>query len=251
MLHGVSSRPNLTPIKTQLHHPPMNLTCLSSPLLSFPFSSLRPKRLHSFRPLSSLRETKKPTLRKASNVPQNLKFGNKKAGGGGEVGGEEESSGGELGGDTALKGTVLAGLLLLGVVGGFGAVGYIYKDQVNAFLTQFSGFIEGYGPAGYALFVAVYAGLELAGDASRDMGICECRCIWTSYHPRRIRGGITWRKWSTIDLRPWPISYSLGSSLCDAACKGCCERYRLEPTSFVQVSGTSIMPMIQNVTLKG
>lgn len=82
-------------------------------------------------------------MRKASNVPQNLKFGNKKAGGGGGVGGGEESSGGELGGDTALKGTVLAGLLLLGVVGGFGAVGYIYKDQVNAFLTQFSGFIEG------------------------------------------------------------------------------------------------------------
>ena len=43
----------------------------------------------------------------------------------------------------AVKGTILAGLLLVGVVGGFGSVGYIYKDQINAFLTQFSGFIEG------------------------------------------------------------------------------------------------------------
>lgn len=99
-------------------------------------------------------------MRKASNVPQNLKFdNNKKKGGGG--GGEDEGSEGESGGDAALKGTVLAGLLLLGVVGGFGAAGYVYKDQINAFLTQFSGFIDGYGPAGYAIFVAVYAGLEI------------------------------------------------------------------------------------------
>lgn len=64
-------------------------------------------------------------------------------------------------GDTALKGTLLAGVLLVGVVGGFASVGYVYKDQINAFLNQFSTFIEGYGPAGYALFVAVYAGLEV------------------------------------------------------------------------------------------
>lgn len=48
-----------------------------------------------------------------------------------------------LEGDTALKGTFLAGLLLVGVVGGFASVGYIYKDQINAFLNQFSTFIEG------------------------------------------------------------------------------------------------------------
>lgn len=60
-----------------------------------------------------------------------------------------------------MKGTLIAGLLLIGVIGGFGTVGYLYKDQLNVFLTQFSTFIDGYGPAGYALFVAVYAGLEV------------------------------------------------------------------------------------------
>lgn len=73
---------------------------------------------------------------------------------------ESDSGSGDTGND-AIKGTILAGLLIVGVVGGFGTVGYIYKDQINAFLNHFSVFIEGYGPAGYALFVAVYAGLEI------------------------------------------------------------------------------------------
>ncbi|CAO1946819.1 unnamed protein product [Urochloa humidicola] len=114
-------------------------------------------------PLSSLREPNKATLRKASpNVPFRL-------GGGGSSGKpkdrrpatdkEEEKEG--SGGAGAVTGTLLAGALLVGVVGGFGAAGYVYKDQINTFLTQFSGFIEGYGPAGYALFVLVYAGLEV------------------------------------------------------------------------------------------
>lgn len=64
-----------------------------------------------------------------------------KSGGGDDD--EDKSKGEGLESDTALKGTLLAGVLLVGVVGGFGTVGYIYKDQINAFLNQFSGFIEG------------------------------------------------------------------------------------------------------------
>ncbi|CAO2182118.1 unnamed protein product [Urochloa humidicola] len=149
-----------------------------SPVLSSHFSPpaapgaspWRRRLLHRGRafqpPLSSLREPNKATLRKASpNVPFRL-------GGGGGGGGnpkdrrrpaadeEKEEAEGD-GGAGAVTGTLLAGALLVGVVGGFGAAGYVYKDQINSFLTQFSGFIDGYGPAGYALFVLVYAGLEV------------------------------------------------------------------------------------------
>ena len=60
----------------------------------------------------------------------------------GEDGKGDVGSGGSEG-ETAVKGTLLAALFLVAVVGGFGSVGYIYKDQINGFLTQFSGFIEG------------------------------------------------------------------------------------------------------------
>uniref|UniRef100_A0A0D9V8P3 TVP38/TMEM64 family membrane protein n=1 Tax=Leersia perrieri TaxID=77586 RepID=A0A0D9V8P3_9ORYZ len=151
---------------------PQQLT--PSPVLSSHFSPPAPggspawRRSH--RRVSSLRDPDKATLRKASpNVPFRL------GGGGGGSGDtkdrrpaadqeEEEAAAGEdeeVGGAGAITGTLLAGALLVGVVGGFGAAGYVYKDQINTFLTQFSGFIDGYGPAGYALFVLVYAGLEV------------------------------------------------------------------------------------------
>ena len=48
-----------------------------------------------------------------------------------------------FGGNAAVKGTFIAGLLLIGVVGGFSAAGYMYKDQINDLLTQFAELIEG------------------------------------------------------------------------------------------------------------
>ncbi|GJN16966.1 hypothetical protein PR202_gb03998 [Eleusine coracana subsp. coracana] len=143
-----------------------------SPVLSSHFSPPAPgaspwrrRRLRgrAFHPLlSSLREPDKATIRKASpNVPFRL-------GGGGSGSpkdrrppADDEEKEEEGSGAGALTGTLLAGALLVGIVGGFGAAGYVYKDQVNTFLTQFSSFIDGYGPAGYALFVLVYAGLEV------------------------------------------------------------------------------------------
>ncbi|KAG4111707.1 hypothetical protein ERO13_D13G118900v2 [Gossypium hirsutum] len=137
------------------------------PSNSFIYSCFRPnKRFHLFKTCSSLRQSKKQrSLQKTpSNAPQSLRwFLNPKGDDDEKLKGDGDGDGnnGEMEGDTALKGTLLAGVLLVGVVGGFATVGYVYKDQINAFLNQFSTFIEGYGPAGYALFVAVYAGLEV------------------------------------------------------------------------------------------
>ncbi|KAK4747687.1 hypothetical protein SAY87_014273 [Trapa incisa] len=132
---------------------------------SFLFSFRPNKRFHFLKPCSSLKQSQKQQTLQKSAAPQSLKwfFGSKGEDDGGDETSKlegEEGTGG-LEGDTALKGTILAGVLLIGVVGGFSTVGYIYKDQINVFLNQFSAFIEGYGPAGYALFVAVYAGLEI------------------------------------------------------------------------------------------
>ena len=119
----------------------------SPPPCSLFHYSFRPnKRTHFLAPCSSLKQRKKEpqTLRK-TNAPQSLRwFLNPK---GDDSDDKIKGDGGEaeegLEGNTAFKGTLLAGVLLFGVVGGFGAAGYIYKDQINAFLNQFSGFIEG------------------------------------------------------------------------------------------------------------
>ncbi|KAG0586625.1 hypothetical protein KC19_2G104500 [Ceratodon purpureus] len=74
---------------------------------------------------------------------------------------KEEVKGSEQGMSGTVKGTIIAAVLLLACVGGFGALSFFYKEQINELLTQFSDLLEGYGPAGYVLFVLAYAGLEI------------------------------------------------------------------------------------------
>ncbi|XP_068320901.1 uncharacterized protein [Pyrus communis] len=140
------------------------LSALSPPSSVFLFSSRPNRRSHFLTPCSSLKQSKKKSLQNTPNAPpqsQRWFFNTPKNDDGAEIEKTGEADDGAFDGDTAFKGTVLAGVVLVGIVGGFAGVGYVYKDQINAFLNQFSTFIEGYGPAGYALFVAVYAGLEI------------------------------------------------------------------------------------------
>ncbi|KAJ8759516.1 hypothetical protein K2173_007133 [Erythroxylum novogranatense] len=118
------------------------------------------RRFHFLSPCSSLKQTKKQQTLRKSDAPQSLRWFLNPKDDDDKIKADGDTEGG-LQGETAVTGTILAGVLLVGVVGGFAAVGYVYREPINAFLTQFSGFIEGYGPAGYALFVAVYAGLEI------------------------------------------------------------------------------------------
>ncbi|KAM1789820.1 hypothetical protein ACFX12_033942 [Malus domestica] len=143
------------------------LPCLSAlsppPSSSFLFSSRPNRRSHFLTPCFSLKQSKKKSLQNTPNAPPQSQrwFFNTPKDDGAEIEKTGEADDGAFESDTAFKGTVLAGVVLVGIVGGFAGVGYVYKDQINAFLNQFSTFIEGYGPAGYALFVAVYAGLEI------------------------------------------------------------------------------------------
>ncbi|GLJ30884.1 hypothetical protein SUGI_0614320 [Cryptomeria japonica] len=134
-------------------------------------------RLNILKPSSSLKETQtqtqKHSVHKVSSVPPRLESSKQPSDGDPVPSSDsaddnpnnaalvEGKGDGPIDGDTALKGTLLAGLVLVAVVGGLGSVAFIYKDQLNTFLIDFSGILEGYGPAGYALFVAVYAGLEI------------------------------------------------------------------------------------------
>lgn len=124
------------------------ITLPQRPSFHFSLFSFKPKRFHFLKPCSSLRETKKQqqqTLSKApSNAPQSLRrILNLNPRGENDENKDGDAAEGDGGGDSAVKGTILAGLLLIGVVGGFGTVGYLYRDQINTFLTQFSSFIEG------------------------------------------------------------------------------------------------------------
>ncbi|CAM8995876.1 unnamed protein product [Rhodiola kirilowii] len=121
-----------------------------------------PRRIHFLSPRCAVKQTKKQkALQKTSSSSDGnlLWFLNPRSEDG--KGREEDGDGEGEGSSGAVTGTVLAGLVLVGVVGGFATVGFLYKDQINDYLTQFSQFIEGYGPAGYAIFVAAYAGLEI------------------------------------------------------------------------------------------
>ncbi|KAF3485967.1 hypothetical protein F2Q69_00054529 [Brassica cretica] len=118
---------------------------------SLPFtytSSSLYKRFHFLKPCSSLKQTKQKQQSLPPSTappPQTLRcLFSPKSSDDAKSSAEESDDDG----DAALKGAILAG------------VGYVYRDQINTFLTQFSTLIEGYGPAGYALFIAVYAGLE-------------------------------------------------------------------------------------------
>ncbi|TQD89724.1 hypothetical protein C1H46_024718 [Malus baccata] len=126
------------------------LPCLSAlsppPSSSHLFSFRTNKRFHFLTPCSSLKQSKKKSLQKTPNAPpqsQRWFFNTPKSDDGGDIEKTDEDEDGGFDGDSALKGTVLAGVFLVGIVGGFAGVGYVYKDQINAFLNQFSTLIEG------------------------------------------------------------------------------------------------------------
>ncbi|OIT08283.1 hypothetical protein A4A49_01950 [Nicotiana attenuata] len=81
--------------------------------------SFRPNKFHFLKPCSSLKETKKKQQTISKSPTKRLLNLNLKK--------DDENETTESDADNAVKGTILAGLLLLGVVGGFGGIGVI-KD---------------------------------------------------------------------------------------------------------------------------
>ncbi|CAH9113957.1 unnamed protein product [Cuscuta epithymum] len=158
---SMSLCPTLSYPITHLLHNPKFQSLHPTSFCAF-LSSFKCGKFQLLKPCSSLKETKKhETFSKApSTAPEKfrtlLNFGPK-----GEDNIADSSDGKSLDGDTAVKGAILAGLLLVGMVGGLGIASYLYKDQINTFLNQLSVFIEDHGPAGYALFVVFYAALEI------------------------------------------------------------------------------------------
>uniref|UniRef100_M4D788 Uncharacterized protein n=1 Tax=Brassica campestris TaxID=3711 RepID=M4D788_BRACM len=111
---------------------------------SLPFTLY--KRFHFLKPCSSLKQTNKKQKQSlppsTAPPPQTLRwlFTPKSSD---DEDAKSSSDEDDDDGDAALKGTILAGVLLIGSVGGFAGVGYVYRDQINTFLTQFSTLIEG------------------------------------------------------------------------------------------------------------
>lgn len=134
---------------------PFTCNFLLSPPSSSSFKLCR--RFHFLKPCSSLKQTKKKqqSLRRSppssAPPPQSLRwFFNPKSSddddndeNDSKSSAAESNDDGGSEGDAAIKGTILAGVLLIGTVGGFAGVGYVYRDQINTFLTQFSTYIEG------------------------------------------------------------------------------------------------------------
>jgi len=135
---------------THTHSLALTLThryhCRLSPHSSFIFTPYR--RSNFLTPCSSLRQTQRDPKRqlgaKINTAPSDsaLKrlFSPNDSQGDGDAADNTDS---DFQDATAFKGTLLAGFLLLGVIGGFASVGYIYRDQLNSFLNQLSLFIEG------------------------------------------------------------------------------------------------------------
>ena len=132
------SSSNPSPYLSSLHFSPP----LSSS--SFLFSFTPNKRFHFLKTCSSLKQSKKPSLQKTpTTAPQSFKWLFSPKSDDDDAAAAADKGNKDAEDDTALKGTLLAGVLLLGIIGGFAFAGYVYKDPINAFLNQFSTFIDG------------------------------------------------------------------------------------------------------------